>query len=122
MILGRNYLNLLFDTDSQKFFKADLVRVGWKKLSLFSYIFFNFVFKRLKHFVNFWFWWYFIQQLLVKICNFLHTNSKEIFRLLHVFAAKFLIFSLTFFETFHGLQGVGCKTGVGSFGIGSPKM
>ena len=55
-----------------KFFKADLNCVGWNKVSLFSYMFFNFVFKRLKHFVNhFWFWRYVIQQPFTKIFNLL---------------------------------------------------
>ena len=37
-------------------------------------------------------------------------------------AAQFLIFCLTFVETFDVLQGVVCKTGMGSFGIGSSNM
>ena len=40
----------------------------------------NFVFKRLKNFVNhFWFWWYVIQQPLANIFNLLHIHSKEFF-------------------------------------------
>ena len=74
--------------------------------------FLNVVFKRLKHFVNhFWFRWYIIQQPFTKIFNLLHTLVKI-----------FFIFCLTFVERFDGLQGVGCKTEVGSFRIDSPKM
>ena len=35
---------------------------------------------------------------------------------------KFFIFCLSFVAIFDNLQGVGCKTGVGSFGIDSSKM
>ena len=109
--MGRNHLILLFDTESQSSSKQIwIVLVGTKYLSFVH--FFNFVFNRLKHFVNhFWFSCYVIQQTFIKIFNLLHTLVK-----------KFFIFSLTFVVSFAGLQCAGCKSGVGSFRIGSSKM
>ena len=45
----------------------------WLKQSIPLFIhFFNFIFKSLKHFVNhFWFWWYVIKQQFTKIFNLL---------------------------------------------------
>ena len=122
MILGRNRLILLFDTESQNSSKQIwIVMVGTKYLSFIN--FFNFVFKRLKHLINhFWFWWYVIQQSFTKIFNLLHIHSKEFFCLFHVFAEIFFNILFFFQRDINGLQGVGCKTGVGSFGIDSSKM
>ena len=105
MIRGRIHLILLFDSESQ-----NSERLIWTVL-VFVHLF-NFGFKRLKHFVNhFWFWWYVIQQPFTKIFNLFHALSNEIF-----------VFCLTFVVIFDGLQGVGCKTGVGSFEIDSSNM
>ena len=74
--------------------------------------FFNFVFERLDHFVNhFWFWRYVILQPFTKICNLLHALSNEIFFILLIFQ-----------RDIYGLEGVGCKTEVGSFEIDSSNM
>ena len=122
MILGRNHLILLCDTDSQNSSKQIWIElVGTNDHSFHT--FFNFVFKKLKHFVNhFWFWWYVIQHPFTKIFNLLHTHSKEIFCLLHVFWCEIFNILFIFNAIFDGLQGVGCKIRVGSFGIGSSKM
>ena len=122
MILGRNNLILLFDTESQNSSKQILsVLVGTNYLSFHKC--FNFVFKRLKHFVNhFSFWWYVIQQPLIKSLIFCIPVVKKFVVFCMIFVAKFLIFCLTFVELFDGLQCVGFKTGVGLFGIGSSKM
>ena len=122
MILGRKHLILLFDTESHNSSKQIWsVLVGTNYLSFHKFL--NFVFKRLKHFVNhFWFWWYVIQQHSPKSLIFCITIVKNLFFVLHVFAVKFLIFCLFFNAIFDSLQGVGCKTGVGSFGIGLSKM
>ena len=79
MILGRNHLILLFDTESQSSSKQIwIMLLGTKYLSFHK--FFNFLFKRHKHFVNhFWLRWYVIQQPFTKIFNLLHTLNKEIF-------------------------------------------
>ena len=74
--------------------------------------FFNFVFKRLKHFVNhFWFWWYVIQQPFNKIFNLLHSPSNEFFGILLIFRRDISWTPVCFF-----------KTGVRSFGIDSSEM
>ena len=95
-----------------KFFKADLVCVGWSKLWLFIN-FVNFVFKRLMHCVNH-FWWHVIQQLFTKIVNLLHTPPPIV--------KKLCMFCLFFHAIFDGLPCVGYKTGVRSFGIDSSKL
>ena len=112
MIMGRIHLILSFYAESQNSSKQILTVLVGTNISLFIH-FLNFVFKRLKHFDNhFWFWWYVIQQPLTKI-----------FSLLHAFRNDFFVFRLTFIVIFDGLQGVGCcKTGVGSFGIDSSNM
>ena len=64
MILGRIRLLLLFDTESQSSSKQ---------------IWIVMVFKRLKHCVNhFGFWWYVIQQPFTKFFSLLHTLREEI--------------------------------------------
>ena len=122
MILDRMHFIHLFDTVSQTFSTQILtLSIGRKYLSFHTC--FNFVFERVEHFVNyFWFWWYVIQQPITKIFDLLHTLSEEIFCRLQVFCSEIFLFCLTFVATFDHLQGVGCKTGMGSFGIGSSNM
>ena len=103
MILGRIHLIILFHAELQRFSKQIWTELIGTEYPSFR-TFFNFVFKRLKRLsTTFWFWWYVIQQPFTKIFNLLFM----------------FIFCLSFVVTFDGLQSVGCKTGVGSFGIGS---
>ena len=104
------------------FFNADFDSFNWRKYLAF-HTFFNFVFERLEHFVNyFWLWWYVIQQQIPKSLIFCIPVVKKFFVVCMFFPAKFLIFCLTFVAIFDDLQGVGCKTEVGSFGICSSNM
>ena len=96
MILGRNHL-ILYSILNCKILPSRFGQCCLEQTISLYIIFLNFVFKRLKHFINnFWFWWYVIQQPLAKIFNLLHTHSKDILCLLHVFCSKFLIFCLVF--------------------------
>ena len=81
MVLGHIHLILLFDTELQSSsMQIWTALVGTKYPSFHT--FFNFLFKRLKHFVNhFWFWWYVIQQPFINIFNLLFYILL-IFRLL----------------------------------------
>ena len=76
MILGRNHLILLFDTESQNSSKQI-----WSVLVGTNYLSFHIFFK--KHFLkDFLFWWYVIQQPFTEIFYHLHTFSKDIFYIL----------------------------------------
>ena len=93
MILSRIHLVLLFDTKSQSSSKQIWTVLVGTKYPTFR-TFFNFDFKRLKHFVNyFWFWWYVIQQLFTKIFNLLHALSNAIFLYFAYFSSRYLVAS-----------------------------
>ena len=75
-----------------KFFRADFDCVGWNKVSYRT--FFNIGFKRLKHFVNhFWVWWYVIQQLFTKMSNILRTLSNNFFWYIAKLSSWYLMIS-----------------------------
>ena len=118
MILGRKNLILLFDTESQNSSKQIWsVLVGTNYLSFHKFV--NFA---LKHSSTLSTTFAYGSMLFInhspKSLIFCIPLVKKFVVFCMFFAMKFLIFCLTFVETFDGLQGVGCKTGVGSFGIG----